>query len=446
MKKFFIWLMMIMMICSKTSADPIPIRGIVEGFYGTPYTNENRIDLFKFCNAHNLNSYIYAPKDDPYHRAKWRESYPQQKLDEIKNLIQSAKSYEVKFIFAVSPGLDLNYSDEDLNFMIKKLSAIYDLGCRDFAIFFDDIKDKDGQSQAKFLNRVEEHFVNVHENISPLITVPTEYFRLDMIDEFGRKPYTDNFVKNLSKNILVLYTGEGVVQPILTDENYQAANQIYENNLGIWWNYPVNDYMESKLALGAIDNLPKNSNIPAIFFNPMKFQNLSKISLATGADYANDPKNYNPSESWNNAINEQFKNLADDMKLFASHSQHLKNNWADIGDDDGKILRKSFDELLNNPNEKNFKSVEDQLKSLKVSIKNLQKNLPKNILNECQPQLEQFNRIVDADLFALKVLKDKNKSEHLRRMIDEINLNEDTAKISDECAKKFLNEVLKACE
>ena len=255
------------------------------------------------------------------------------------------------------------------------------LGVRDFAIFFDDIEDKDGGAQAQFLNIIQDKFINAHEDISPLITVPTEYFRKDMIDELGRKPYTVNFLKTLSSDIVVLYTGEGVVQPELTDEQYKAANEIYERNLGIWWNYPVNDYMEDKLALGAIDNLPQHSNIPAIFFNPMKYEQLSKIALATGADYANDPENYNPDTSWSAAIDEQFGNLATEMKLFASYSQHLENNWAKIGRPDAE-LPKSVNELT----------------ALKGALKRLQQGLPQNILSECQPQLKEFEQRVNEAL------------------------------------------------
>ena len=372
------------MTSAVTLAEPIPIRGIVEGFYGTPWTNENRIDMFEFCKVHGFNAYIYAPKDDPYHRSKWREPYPQEKLTEIKNLIDSAQKNNVKFIFAVSPGLDLNYSySSDVDSMIQKLTSIYNLGVRDFAIFFDDIENKDGGAQAEFLNLIEEKFIKTHNDISPLITVPTEYYRKNMIDENGRKPYTVNFLKTLSPEILVLYTGEGVVRPELTDEQYKLANDIYERNLGIWWNYPVNDYLEEKLALGAIENLPRHSNIPAIFFNPMKYEQLSKIALATGADYANDPENYNPDDSWSAAIDEQFGDLSEEMKLFASYSRHLeKNDWAKIGKADLDISKADY----------------KQLKTLKKAIKKLQAKLPANILEECRPQLENFEKLVDEKL------------------------------------------------
>ena len=103
-----------------TLAEPIPIRGVVEGFYGTPWTQENRIDMLNFCGEHGLNAYIYAPKDDPYHRAKWREPYPQDKLNELAELVKAAKVDGVKFIFAVSPGLDLHYDEDEQDAMIAK--------------------------------------------------------------------------------------------------------------------------------------------------------------------------------------------------------------------------------------------------------------------------------------------------------------------------------------
>ena len=450
-----------MMSVTTTLAEPIPIRGVVEGFYGTPWTHEDRIDMFDFCNTHALNAYIYAPKDDPYHRAKWREPYPDKKLEEIKFLIDSAKKNNIRFIFAVSPGLDLNYgSPEDLNAMIQKLTTIYNLGVHDFAIFFDDIEDKDGGAQAQFLNTIEEKFINLHQDISPLITVPTEYFRLDMIDENGRKPYTVNFLKTLSPSIMVLYTGEGVVQPKLTDEQYELANGIYERNLGIWWNYPVNDYSliddgerNSKLALGAIDNLPKNSNIPAIFFNPMQNEQLSKIALATGADYANDPEHYNALSSWNKAIDEQFGNLSAEMKLFADHSQHLENNWANIGNEDGQELRTAMNKLLHSNDDfnDNLQNVKNQLQYLRSAVKKLQKKLPQNILEECKPQLEQFERIINADFIALDLLKSKRDNNVkqtkklealLKSQREEIKIHEKIALISDITCRAFIDEVL----
>ena len=40
-------------------------RGVVEGFYGTPWTHQDRLDILRFEGAHALNVYYYAPKMIP---------------------------------------------------------------------------------------------------------------------------------------------------------------------------------------------------------------------------------------------------------------------------------------------------------------------------------------------------------------------------------------------
>ncbi len=126
---------------------------------------------------------------------------------------------------------------------------------------------------------------------SGCITVSTEYFRRDMQEETGEvKPYTRDFSGDIPADSLVLYTGEAVVCEGIAE--LEQAKALYGERLGIWWNYPVTDYMEEKLALGPVENLPRKGKIPAIFFNPMKHEELSKITLATGADYAKDPDAY----------------------------------------------------------------------------------------------------------------------------------------------------------
>ena len=50
-------------------------RGVIEGFYGRPYSWDERATLVRFIGARDMNTYVYAPKDDPLHRAQWRDLY-----------------------------------------------------------------------------------------------------------------------------------------------------------------------------------------------------------------------------------------------------------------------------------------------------------------------------------------------------------------------------------
>lgn len=48
-------------------------RGSVEGFSGPPWSHAERLGLLGFARAVGLNEYVYAPKDDPFHRERWRD-------------------------------------------------------------------------------------------------------------------------------------------------------------------------------------------------------------------------------------------------------------------------------------------------------------------------------------------------------------------------------------
>ena len=443
-------------------AAPIPVRGIVEGFYGKPWTQAQRLDMMAFCESHGLNAYIYAPKDDAYHRAKWREPYPSSQLKKLGALAAEAKKHGVRFIFAVSPGLDFVY-DESLHGMTDraalqdKLEALYGVGVRDFAIFFDDVEKKDGHGQAALLRWLDERFVKTHDGVSPLLTVPTEYFLPDMEARRGvPKPYTKDFSEGLAPDMPVLFTGDGVAREGVPADTLDRTAKLYRRRLGLWWNYPVNDYMEAKLALGPVEKLPKDAEIPAIFFNPMTFAELSKISLATGAAYALSPESYEPEAAWQKAIEEQYGTLAPEMRLFAGQSQHLENNWAKMGPPDGAVLRADMDALWrawdageNVDEQMGF--LRQKIDALEDAAKVLQSKLPGIKRRECKHQLKQLARLAEADHVALDLLEAlraqdekhrKKLTAKLERKLEQITQKEGKAKLSETVCRAFIEETL----
>lgn len=447
---------------SKAEAAPVPLRGVIEGFYGTPWTFEQRVDLIKFCRANKLNAYIYAPKDDPYHRDKWREPYPADKLAALKKLVNTANKNGVRFIFAVSPGLDLHYDgkkgEEDFALLLKKLDVVYSLGVRHFAVFFDDLKDdkgrhhEDGKRQAEFLNRLQETLREKHFDVEPFLTVPTEYYRRDMLKADGSaKNYTADFAANLAENIVVLYTGDGVVCDGISDADFSAACEIYRRDLGIWWNYPVNDYTltpssnrNAKLALGAVEKLP-TKNVQAIFFNPMKQYELTKIALATGAGYANSPEIYDADKAWDAALENQFGKLAPAMKIFALHSRHMENSWAKCGAADApefEALAYHAVASIRADRYTDFYELTEMIDEMERAADILLKNLPRKILAECQPQLEQFKRIAIADRLAVKSLRTRMLDPNLVTLREEIAKFEPSAIISEKAALKFVDDTI----
>ena len=72
-----------------------------------------------------MNSYLYAPKDDDKHRAYWRELYSLEEATELSQLIKETTSKGVDFIYAISPGLDIVFSNkQEIALLKKKLDQV----------------------------------------------------------------------------------------------------------------------------------------------------------------------------------------------------------------------------------------------------------------------------------------------------------------------------------
>lgn len=454
MKVLLTLLAAFLLLSSRGEAASVPLRGVIEGFYGTPWTEDARLDMISFCGRTGFNAYIYAPKDDPYHREKWREPYPATELQNLARLVAAAQQNGVRFIFAVSPGLDLHFGageDADRSAMLAKFEALYQLGVRDFAIFFDDIQSRDGAGQAAFLRAIDEGLRARHPGVHPLITVPTEYSYDTMQDGQGSPTaYTRAFAAGLKgTDILVLYTGDGVAKGGLTAESLASARSLYGGRpLGLWWNYPVSDYDEAKLALGPIEKLPLDG-VPAIFYNPMKHERLSKIALATGAALAKAPETYDPEAAWYQAIEDQYGAQAAAMETFADHSTHMKNSWADIGRLDAPEFRHAVDNLFaaidqGAPEAVTLSRLHDldaRCAAIEQDASSLEQNLDDATLEECAPQLQKLRRMAAAARYGLRMMEDaSDEAARVKFRVLRKEFVEDTsARVSDDALQNLID-------
>ena len=132
----------------------VTARGVVEGFYGTPWSFEHRIRQLDFYGSNKLNTYIYGPKDDPYHSSpNWRKPYPTNEAIQLKKLIDRAELNHVDFVWAIHPGQDIQWNDKDRAALLHKFGLMYDLGIRSYAVFFDEKtkKYKKANQQSQYL-------------------------------------------------------------------------------------------------------------------------------------------------------------------------------------------------------------------------------------------------------------------------------------------------------
>ncbi|MGG7570678.1 beta-N-acetylglucosaminidase domain-containing protein [Streptomyces sirii] len=294
------------------------LRGVIEGFYGTPWSHRARLDQLDFYGEHKMNLYVYSPKDDAYLREKWRDPYPADRLAELKELVDRARQRHVEFSYALSPGLSVCYSSEaDLRALTAKFQTLWDIGVRTFAVPLDDISytdwncaaDKDrfgtgggaaGTAQAHLLNRVNQEFIARHPGARPLQMVPTEYYDVEP------SPYKKALAARLDGNVLVEWTGVGVIAPTMTVSQARRAREVFGHPILTWDNYPVNDYVTNRLLLGPFSGREKGlpGQLAGITANPMIQPAASKLALYTVADYAWNDAAYDARASWGAAIEE----------------------------------------------------------------------------------------------------------------------------------------------
>jgi len=293
------------------------LRGVIEGFYGTPWSDAARLDQMDFYGAHKMNVYVYSPKDDPYLRAQWRQPYPADQLAVLQTLVQRATANHVQFTYAVSPGLSVCYSsDADAQALMAKFQSLWDIGVRDFAVPLDDISYTSwncaadqamfgtgggaaGAAQAYLLNKVQRGFIDTHPGAAPLEMVPTEYY--DQADS----PYKTAIRTQLDPDVIVEWTGPGVVVPKITSAQAAAAKAVFGHDILIWDNYPVNDYTTDRLLLGPYVGRDAGiaGSIIGITSNPMIQPYASETSVAGVADFTWNPDAYDAQASWTAELN-----------------------------------------------------------------------------------------------------------------------------------------------
>jgi hyaluronoglucosaminidase len=286
-------------------------RGAIEGFYGSPWTQQERLDQLAFYGRFKLNTYIYAPKDDPYHRDRWREPYPAEQVAGLRSLIDRAAANQVRFTFAVSPGISICYSDPaDLDALVAKLDAVYQLGVRAFSVALDDIvytrwncdgdrsrygapsSEAAARAQVELLNALQRGFIADHEGAQPLQMVPTEYRGTD------DSPYRRVIREQLDPAVEVMWTGTMVVPPEITGDEAAAAAGVFGRRTLVWDNTPVNDYQptEGRLILAPYHRRQRglSAEVTGIVLNPMNQAAASKVQLIGAADFGWNDAAYDP--------------------------------------------------------------------------------------------------------------------------------------------------------
>ncbi|XP_028586347.2 protein O-GlcNAcase isoform X2 [Podarcis muralis] len=190
--------------------------GVVEGFYGRPWVMEQRKELFRRLQKWGLNAYLYAPKDDYKHRMFWREMYSVEEAEQLMTLIAAAQEYGIEFIYAISPGLDITFSNpKEVSTLKRKLDQVSQFGCRSFALLFDDIDHNMCAADKEVFSSFAHAQISITNEIfqylgepETFLFCPTEYCGTFCYPNVAQSPYLRTVGEKLLPGIDVLWTAD----------------------------------------------------------------------------------------------------------------------------------------------------------------------------------------------------------------------------------------------
>ena len=369
----------------------LPNRGVVEGFYGTPWSHQVRLSLIDFYGKFKMNAYLYGPKDDPYHSSpNWRLPYPEQEAKQIHELIEACKRNRVDFVWAIHPGKDIQWNEEDFQNLVHKFNLMYDLGVRDFAVFFDDISGRGANptEQAKLLNRLTKEFVEAKGDVSPLTVCPTDYSKLWANP--SEKGNLAIYGRELEKNIKVFWTGD-VVCSDLTPSTLEFSNTRIQRPAYYWWNYPVTDYARHIIMQGPVyglDTTLTEKDVCGLISNPMEHGEASKLALYGVADYAWNIADYNAIDNWERGLVELAPDASDAYRTFAIHSGDTETGYRRDESWETHIFRLAdWTDAAAQALEAEYKRVEQVPAQMEKGCAN------KALLEELRPWLVEFGKL-----------------------------------------------------
>lgn len=267
---------------------PAPLGiGIVEGFYGRPWTWKNREDSALRLQQLGGRFYLYAPKGDPYLRKQWTEKFPEDAATGLRAFGTSLKKKGLSFGVGLSPYELYRSFDSNARVALRsKLEEIQALGADHVALLFDDMRG-DLPELAKLQAKIV-HFVQEQRLFPTLSFCPTYYSTDSVLDRvFGNRPvnYLKEIAELIDSEVHFFWTGEEICSKSYPSSHLKEVTHILGRKPFLWDNYPVNDgqRMCKFLYLKAAGTRPARLGTELVghAVNPLNQSDLSWLPIRT---------------------------------------------------------------------------------------------------------------------------------------------------------------------
>jgi hyaluronoglucosaminidase len=393
------------------TGKPFAIRGVIEGFYGNPWSQGQRLDIVRFIGRHGMNMFLYGPKDDPLVRRRWRDHYDDAGLARLRDVIDAGAEVGVEIAYGISPGLSIRYSSEaELDRLVSKLEQVGTLGVRRFALMLDDLPTGllHDEDRVAFHDLTDAHAAlasAVASRLEPdqtLMVCPLVYHGR------GDEPYLARLGEALDPAVDILWTGRAICSPVLEVDDATRFHTTTGRPPLFWDNYPVNDVaMTWELHVGPY--LGRDPGLAAasrgVLANPMELAEASKIPLATIADFLADPARYEPEASLDAAIREVAGDGTPDRGVdalaFATFAENVRSSC--LSEDDALAVSAALsafsaaaDEIAETGDGAALGVAAEELRALATDLLGAADHLLRgdvanpSLVEECRPWIEAF--------------------------------------------------------
>jgi hypothetical protein len=300
--------------------EPLPVGAQpgfkIRGTKGWAWTPEQYLAEIPFIAKYKMNFLMncYVSMFDIEHHAKWYdgdanrwwEDLPAEKKTAYEKVVRSAQAHGLQFCFSMNPNLFSKRlvndgSSESIDLLFKHYAWMQGLGVKWFNLALDDATGGiNAATQAKVANDIF-HRLRVKDPEAQMIFCPTYYWGDGTLPR--QQPYLEELARDLDPEIYVFWTGDAVVGKV----SRKAADtfcSIVKHRVILWDNYPVNDGHPT-MHLGPVTDRDADicEVLDGYMSNPMCTQNeINRLPLATCADYAYNPRAYDPMRSIGQAI------------------------------------------------------------------------------------------------------------------------------------------------
>jgi hypothetical protein len=271
-------------------------HGVVEGFYGRPWTAAQRVAFVESMGRAGLDTFIVAPKNDPAGFSRPRTK--SQDFDAIREVARAARGANVRLYVSTC---------------LENVATLADAGVDGVVISLDDTWTTfapglatrgRGRAHGSIAANALEQF-GPRGARAPVLLVPAIYHR--RVEDLGRGALAYlSGIAEVAPHVPIAWTGPSIFSRCITPGEAARLREATGLSLWLWNNAVTNDWLPlatgelvgarawQKLSFGSVDNMVPGleREVEGVLLNAAREPALTQVSALCLAAWLRDPLHY----------------------------------------------------------------------------------------------------------------------------------------------------------